>query len=166
MRSVRSGWRAFAHRRWTLPGVSSPCRVVRSIRVTARMSQAACHACLTVRRPARLLIRRSTALRLMRTCSTQSRSSGVPGLRMWLGDTEIVYFGWGKWVEGALPFGAKFFVRENLTPVPSPLAILLTDLSCQARYGTRNPGGEGRSSSTCACTNNTSPCASTSLRVF
>ena len=36
-----TGWRALAQRRWTRPSVSSPDRVVRSIRVMAFSSQAA-----------------------------------------------------------------------------------------------------------------------------
>ena len=57
--SSRSGCRALAHRRRTLPGVSSPESVVRSISVMARSSHAACHSFLTVRRVG---MRRGTAL--------------------------------------------------------------------------------------------------------
>ena len=80
-RSARTGWRALAHSRRTLPGVSSPESVVRSMHVIARSSHAACHSFLTVRRPGSVAARRSTALRLTRTASTQSRSSAQPGLR-------------------------------------------------------------------------------------
>ena len=44
------GSRALAASRETFPAVSSPERVVRSMQVTARRSQAACHSFLTVRR--------------------------------------------------------------------------------------------------------------------
>ena len=47
----------------------------------ARSSQAACHSFFTVRRVASVAARRSTALRLIRTSSTQPRSSGMPGFR-------------------------------------------------------------------------------------
>ena len=46
-RSARTGRRALAQSRRTRPGVSSPESVVRSIRVTARSSHAACHSFLT-----------------------------------------------------------------------------------------------------------------------
>ena len=71
-------WRRAAAR---VPGVSSPASVVRSMQVMARSSQAACHSFFTVRRVGRVAARRSTALRFTRTASTQSRSSGMPGLR-------------------------------------------------------------------------------------
>ena len=80
-RSARTGRRALAQSRRTRPGVSSPESVVRSIRVTARSSQAACHSFLTVRRPRSVAVRRSTALRFTRTSSTRSSSRGVPGFR-------------------------------------------------------------------------------------
>jgi hypothetical protein len=47
----------------------------------ARNNQAACQSFLIERRAGRLAVRRSTALRLTRACSTQLRSSGIPGLR-------------------------------------------------------------------------------------
>src|SRR3989441_11710673 len=80
-RSGRTGLFALAHRRSTLVGVSSPWRVVRSMQVIARKSQAACHSFLTVRRVGMVAARRSTALRLIRRARTRSRSRGVPGLR-------------------------------------------------------------------------------------
>jgi len=80
--SVRTGWRALAQSRRTVPGVSSPASVVRSIVVMARSSQAACHSRLTVRRATIVAARRSTALRLTRTSRIQPRSSGIPGLRL------------------------------------------------------------------------------------
>src|SRR5579859_7987483 len=80
--SWRTGWRALAHSRRTVPGVSSPCKVVRSMQVTARSSHAACQAFLTLRRVGKVAARRSVALRLVKRASwTQSRSSGSPGLR-------------------------------------------------------------------------------------
>src|SRR5947209_5029212 len=81
-RSGRNGRRALAQSRRTFPGVSSPCGVVRSMHVTARSSQAACHSFLTVRRVGIVAARRSTALRFTRTARTQSRSSGTPALRV------------------------------------------------------------------------------------
>src|SRR5213078_2779413 len=80
-RSGRTGLFALAHRRSTLVGVSSPWSVVRSIHVIARSSHAACHSFLTVRRVGIVAARRSTALRLMRSARTRSRSRGIPGLR-------------------------------------------------------------------------------------
>src|SRR5437762_2893039 len=80
-RSRRTGSFALAHSRSTLVGVSSPCRVVRSMHVIARSSQAACHSRLTVRRVGMVAARRSTALRFTRNARTRSRSRGVPGLR-------------------------------------------------------------------------------------
>src|ERR1041385_1986826 len=80
-RSGRTGLFALAHRRSTLLGVSSPWSVVRSIHVMARSSHAACHSFLTVRRVGIVAARRSTALRLMRSARTRSRSRGIPGLR-------------------------------------------------------------------------------------
>src|SRR5438067_12208018 len=80
-RSGRTGLFALAHRRSTLVGVSSPWRVVRSMQVIARKSQAACHSFLTVRRVGMVAARRSTALRLIRRARMRSRSRGVPGLR-------------------------------------------------------------------------------------
>src|SRR5690606_4730152 len=80
-RSARTGDSALAHSRRTRPGVSSPARVVRSIRVMALSSQAACHAFFTLRRVVRVAVRRSTALRLTRAPCTQSSSRAVPGLR-------------------------------------------------------------------------------------
>src|SRR5262245_37757644 len=79
--SARTGWRALPHSRRTVPGVSSPESVVRSMHSIARSSQAACHCCLTVRRPGSVATRRSTALRLMRMSSIQPRSSAQPGFR-------------------------------------------------------------------------------------
>src|SRR2546429_495035 len=49
--------------------------------VMARSSHAACHSFLTVRRVGIVAARRSTALRLMRSARTRSRSRGIPGLR-------------------------------------------------------------------------------------
>src|SRR2546425_3187251 len=80
-RSGRTGLFALAHRRSTLVGVSSPWSVVRSMHVMARSSHAACHSFLTVRRVGIVAARRSTALRLMRSARTRSRSRGIPGLR-------------------------------------------------------------------------------------
>src|SRR5216117_872302 len=80
-RSGRTGLFALAHRRSTLVGVSSPWIVVRSMHVMARSSHAACHSFLTVRRVGIVAVRRSTALRLMRSARTRSRSRGIPGLR-------------------------------------------------------------------------------------
>src|SRR6516162_8544710 len=74
------GWRAFAQRRFTRSSVSSPERVVRSMQVMARSSQAICHSFLTVRRVTSVAARRSTALVLTRTFSTQSRFNEVPWL--------------------------------------------------------------------------------------
>ena len=76
-----SGWmgcRPFAHNRRTRSSVSSPERVVRSMQVTARRSQAACHSFFTVRRATWDWTRRSTALVLTRTSRTQSRLRGMP----------------------------------------------------------------------------------------
>src|SRR3989449_5991345 len=80
-RSGRRGLFALAHRRSTLVGVSSPWSVVRSMHVMARSSHAACHSFLTVRRAGLVAARRSTALRLMRSARTRSRSRGIPGVR-------------------------------------------------------------------------------------
>src|SRR5256885_16256068 len=80
-RSGRTGLFALAHRRSTLVGVSSPWSVVRSMQVIARGSPAACHSFLTVRRVGIVAARRSTALRLMRSARTRSKSRGIPGLR-------------------------------------------------------------------------------------
>src|SRR5262245_34082503 len=80
-RSSRTGWRALAQSRCTLPGVSSPESVVKSMTLTARSSQAACHCFFTVRRVPIVAARRSTALLLMRVRVSTPRSSGVPGLR-------------------------------------------------------------------------------------
>src|SRR2546425_11117438 len=79
--SWRTGCCALAQRRSTLVGVSSPCRVVRSMQVMARSSQAACHSFFTVRRVGMVAARRSTALRLTLIARTRSRSKGTPGLR-------------------------------------------------------------------------------------
>lgn len=79
--SPRNGLRALAHKRSTLPAVSSPDSVVRSINVIARSSHAACHCCFTVRRVGIVAARRSTALRFTRMERTSCRSSGVPALR-------------------------------------------------------------------------------------
>src|SRR3989442_6119148 len=49
--------------------------------VMARSSHAACHSFLTVRRAGIVAARRSTALRLMRSARTRSRSRGIPRLR-------------------------------------------------------------------------------------
>ena len=68
--------------------------------------------------------------------------------------------------EGCIRSSGRLFVREYLTPVPSPPAISLAVLPCQARFGARNPGGEGQSSPASVCADKQSLCASTSLRVF
>ncbi len=47
----------------------------------ARSSHAACHCFFTVRRPATVTARRSTALRFTRASRTQSSASGIPGFR-------------------------------------------------------------------------------------
>ena len=78
------GWRALAQSRRTLPGVSSPASVVRSIMVMARRSQAACQSFLMLRRVVRDWARRWVALRLTRVARTQPISSGMPGLRFCL----------------------------------------------------------------------------------
>src|SRR6266478_1987399 len=52
--------------------------VVRSIQVTARRSQAACHSFFTVRRVPMVCARRSTALVFTRTAFTQSKFSDTP----------------------------------------------------------------------------------------
>src|SRR2546430_1157620 len=75
------GRRAFAHKRSTFPGVSSPWRVVRSMQVIARSSHAACHSFFTVRRVGIVAALRSTALRLTRSSRMMSRSRGRPELR-------------------------------------------------------------------------------------
>src|SRR5690606_26889107 len=77
-RSRLTGLTALAHRRRTRPGVSSPASVVRSMRVMALSSQAACHSFLTLRLVVRVAARRSTALRLTRESRTQSSSRSVP----------------------------------------------------------------------------------------
>ena len=64
--SLRTGWRALAQSRSTRPGVSSELSVVRSIRVMALSSQAACQSFLTVRRAPMVAARRSSAERFMR----------------------------------------------------------------------------------------------------
>src|SRR6185369_17002430 len=71
---------ALAHKRRTRSSVSSPESVVRSMQVIARSNHAACHSFFTDRRAVWLCARRSTALVLTRTCSTQSRFSGMPRL--------------------------------------------------------------------------------------
>src|SRR5712692_6286130 len=55
------------------------------MQVMALSSQATCHSFLTVRRVLRVAARRSTALRLICTSRTQSRSRGMPGLRAGVG---------------------------------------------------------------------------------
>ena len=62
---------------------------------------------------------------------------------------------------GASTLWGKKIARENLTPDPSPPAISLAVLPCQARCGARNPGGEGRSSTACVCADKQSRSAST-----
>ena len=79
--SSRTGWRALAQSLWTVPGVSSPESVVRSIVWMARSSHAACQSFLTVRRFGSVSARRSTALRFTRTDATQSASNAQPGFR-------------------------------------------------------------------------------------
>mmetsp|Transcript_43341 Transcript_43341/g.113916 ORF Transcript_43341/g.113916 Transcript_43341/m.113916 type:complete len:211 (+) Transcript_43341:845-1477(+) len=79
--SGRTGDFALAQRRCTLPAVSSPARVVRSMLVTARSSQAACQSFLTVRRPPSSAALRLTELVLIRTDLTQPRSRGRMGGR-------------------------------------------------------------------------------------
>src|SRR3989454_5714560 len=100
-RSGRTGLFALAHRRSTLVGVSSPWSVVRSIHVIARSSHAACHSFLTVRRVGIVAARRSTALRLMRSARTRSRSRGTPGLRSGWVNTRSARS--GKTAAGAAP---------------------------------------------------------------
>ncbi len=75
-----SGARALAHSRRTRSCVSSPESVVRSMQAMAFRSQAICQSFLTVRRVTSVAARRSTALVLTRTASTQSRFKGMPGL--------------------------------------------------------------------------------------
>src|SRR5688572_25105716 len=106
--SGRSGWRALAHRRRTLPGVSSPLSVVRSMSVTALSSHAACHSFLTVRRVGMVAARRSAALRFTRTASTRSRSSGSPAFRgtpfddeSWARIRPLIYCPSGLWPSGS-----------------------------------------------------------------
>src|SRR5713101_2915652 len=72
------GRRAFAHKRRTRSSVSSPESVVRSMQVMALSSHAACDSFFTVRRVTRVWARRSAALVLTRTASTQSKFSGMP----------------------------------------------------------------------------------------
>jgi hypothetical protein len=79
--SARRGLRALALSRLTLPGVSSPDSVVRSMSVIARASHAACHSFFTVRRVGMVAVLRSTALRFTWIARTTSRSSGTPGFR-------------------------------------------------------------------------------------
>lgn len=79
--SCRTGLRALAHSLRTLPGVSSPASVVRSMHVTARSSHAACQSFLIERRFWKVAARRSVALRLTRVRSTHPISRGIPGLR-------------------------------------------------------------------------------------
>src|SRR5256885_289250 len=100
-RSGRTGLLALAHRRSTLVGVSSPWSVVRSMHVMARSSHAACHSFLTVRRVGIVAARRSTALRLMRSARTRSRSRGIPGLRS--GWVNIRSARWGEPAAGVAP---------------------------------------------------------------
>src|SRR2546430_4170085 len=73
-RSRRTGSFALAHSRSTLVGVSSPCRVVRSMHVIARSSQAACHSRLTVRRVGMVAARRRSE---EHTSELQSQSNLV-----------------------------------------------------------------------------------------
>src|SRR6267378_5270883 len=79
-KSCRMGCRPFAHKRRTRSSVSSPDNVVKSMQVIARSSQAICQSFFTVRRVTSVCARRSTALVLTRTFSTQSRFSGIPRL--------------------------------------------------------------------------------------
>ena len=65
--SCRTGCRALAQRRSTRPGVSSELSVVRSIRVMALSSQAACQSFFTVRRAGSVAARRSRAERFITT---------------------------------------------------------------------------------------------------
>lgn len=80
-KSCLTGFCALKHNRATLVAVSSPERVVKSIQVTARRSQAACHCFLIDRRVFSVSARRFTAGRLTRVLLTHSKSSGTPGLR-------------------------------------------------------------------------------------
>lgn len=70
-----------AHRRCTLPGVSSPARVVRSIIEIARSSHATWFRFFTARRGPISAARRSTALRFTTARCTHPRSSSMPGFR-------------------------------------------------------------------------------------
>ena len=74
------GLLALAQSLRTRGSVSSPESVVRSMHVIARRSQAICQSFFTVRRVTRVCARRSTALVLTRTFSTQSRFRGMPRL--------------------------------------------------------------------------------------
>mmetsp|Transcript_18067 Transcript_18067/g.63936 ORF Transcript_18067/g.63936 Transcript_18067/m.63936 type:complete len:444 (-) Transcript_18067:75-1406(-) len=78
--SRRTGFRALAHMRCTLPVVSSPDSVVRSMHVTARSSHAAWWSFFTERRGPISAARRSTAFLLTRTLLIQPPSSSMPGL--------------------------------------------------------------------------------------
>src|SRR5215471_4249796 len=62
--------------------------------VMARRSQAICHSFFTVRRVTRVAARRSTALVLMRTLSTQSRLSEVPRLAVSSLPCSVAMLGW------------------------------------------------------------------------
>jgi len=72
----------FAQRRATLLLVSSPPSVVRSMQVTARRSQAACHSFLTERRDCSTVARRLTAGRFIWTLFNHPRSE-ILFLIMW-----------------------------------------------------------------------------------
>src|ERR1700730_12756862 len=86
-RSGRTGDFALAHNRWTFPSVSSPDRVVRSIQAIALSSQAACHSFLTVRLPAKVATRRSTALLFTLIAFTHSRSGLAQESCSWSNDS-------------------------------------------------------------------------------
>src|SRR5205823_10093194 len=72
--------RALAQSRLTRSSVSSPERVVKSMQVMARSSQAICQSFFTVRRVTSVEARRSTALVFTRADSIQSRLREVPRL--------------------------------------------------------------------------------------
>src|SRR3954470_12967401 len=122
-RSLRIGRRALADSRRILPGVSSPERLVRSMRVTARSSHAACHSFLTVRLVRSVAARRSTALRLTLSSSTQSSSRAMPGFRGATGTSR------GAAVEGDTVrcFGASD-IRGSYRPSPLPIGQVVDRL--------------------------------------
>ena len=80
-KSCLTGFCALKHNRATLVAVSSPERVVKSMQVTARRSQAACHCFFTDRRVFSVSARRLTAGRLTLAPLIHCKSRGIPGLR-------------------------------------------------------------------------------------